>query len=86
MIDMLMEYSFKSWQERRRHLAPESERILPLVVGAGTAGMTRNQIGNAIGLDKEVLDELLAGMVEIGLLTVMWRDETPVYRAGLSGI
>ena len=81
-----MEYSFKSWQNRRRHLAPESERILPLVAAAGAAGMTRRQIRNAVELDQEVLDELLAGMVQIGLLTVMWRDGRPVYRAGLSGI
>jgi len=40
------------------------------------------QIGNAIELDQEVLDELLAGMVEVGLLNVMWRDGLPVYLAG----
>ena len=48
--------------------------------------MGRRQIGNAVQLDRQVLDELLTGMVQVGLLTVIWRDETPVYRAGLSGI
>ena len=86
MINTVMEYSFTSWEMRRRHIAPKAERILPLVIGAGTAGMTRKQIGNAVELDQEVLEELLAGMVQIGLLTVMWRDGMPVYRAGGSGI
>jgi hypothetical protein len=81
-----MDHSFTSWQKRRQHLAPEAEKILPLVVGAGTAGMTRKQLGNVIELDREVLDELLAEMVQIGLLTVMWRDGMPVYRAGIMGI
>jgi hypothetical protein len=85
MINTVMEYSFTSW-ERRRHLAPDSERILPMVVAAGTAGMTRKQLGNVIELDREVMDELLAGMVQIGLLTVVWREGLPVYRAGVSGI
>ena len=57
-----------------------------MVVGAGTAGMNRKQLGNVIELDREVMDELLAGMVEVGLLTVMWRDGMPVYCAGVSGI
>jgi len=86
MINTLMEYSFTSWEKRRRHLAPESERILPLIAAAGSAGMNRGQIGNAVQLDRQVLDELLAGMVEIGLLTVMWRDGLPIYYAGIRGI
>jgi hypothetical protein len=85
VVDNPMISSFKSW-EQRRHFAPEAERILPLVVGAGTTGMTRKQLGNVIQLDREVMEELLAGMVEIGLLAVMWRDGMPVYRAGVSGI
>lgn len=86
MINTVMEYGFTSWENRRRHLDPEAERILPLVVDAGAAGMNRMQIGNAIELDQEVLDELLAGMVEVGLLNVMWRDGLPVYLAGIMGI
>ena len=86
MINILMEYNFTSWQKRRRHLAPEADRILPLVVAARTAGMSRVQIGNAIALDQEVLNELLAGMVQIGWLTVGWRDGLPVYRAGVRSV
>jgi hypothetical protein len=76
--------SFKSW-ERRRHLAPEADRILPLVAAAGTAGMNRFQLGNAVDLNRETLDQLLAGLVGIGLLTVAWVRGVPVYRAGIIG-
>ena len=48
--------------------------------------MTRRQIGNAIELDRDTLDQLIAGLVGIGLLTVAWERGVPVYRAGISGI
>lgn len=73
-----MEYSFKSWEKRRRHLAPEADRVLPLI--AGSTGMTRKQIGNAVELDRDVLNQLLDGMVGMGLLTVAWDEGVPVYR------
>jgi hypothetical protein len=76
--------SFNSWERRRRHLAPESERILPLVASA-TVGMNRRQLGNALDLDHETLDQLLAGLVGIGVLTVAWEGGVPVYRAGTMG-
>ena len=81
-----MNSSFKAWEKRRRQLAPEAENTFPLVAAAGRSGMTRKQLGNAIELDQEVLNELLSGMVEIGLLAVIWRDGMPVYRAGVRGI
>lgn len=81
-----MEYSFKSWKKRRKQQAPEADRILPMIAAAGSVGMTRRQIGNAVELDQEVLEELLARMVEVGLLNVIWRDGLPVYRAGVMDI
>ncbi len=57
-----MEYSFTSW-ERKRHLTPEAERVFPLVAAAGMAGMNRKQLGNAVYLDHETLDQLLASLV-----------------------
>ena len=78
-----MTSSFKSWLKRRRHLAPEADRILPLVAAAGTSGMTRMQLGHAVRLDRGILDALLSGMVEVGVLTVAWVDGGPVYQAGV---
>ncbi len=80
-----MIYPFKTWAQRRQHLAPEAERILPLIVAAGPMGMNRKQIGSAVDLDRDVLDELLAGLVNIGLLTVTWGYGVLVYRTGIMG-
>ena len=43
--------------------------------------MNRGQLGGAVELDRDVLDELLAGLVGIGMLVVAWEDGLPVYRA-----
>ena len=56
-----------------------------MVAAAGTVGMNRRQLGNAIELDHETLDQLLAGMVGIGLLTVAWEGDVPVYQTGIMG-
>ena len=72
--------SYISWERRRRHLSPEADRLLPLIA-TSTTGLTRKQIGHAVDLDRDVMDELLAGMVGVGLL-MLWRDARgPVYRA-----
>lgn len=80
-----MSHSFTSCV-RHRHglddLRPEADNIVPLVTTAGMAGMNRKQIGSAVDLDRELLDGLLAGMVDVGLLTVVLRDGVPVFRAG----
>jgi len=75
-----MDYSFIEW-EKRRKLAPEADRVLPLIAAAGTTGMTRAQIGHAVKLDREVLDEMLNALVQIGLLKQFWRDGLPVFQA-----
>ncbi len=73
-----MDLSFKSW-ERRRHLAPEADRILPLIAAAG--GLTRKQLGHAVDLERDVLDGLLGGLVQAGLLTLSWDTGIPIYRS-----
>jgi len=75
-----MDLSFKSW-EQRRHLAPEADRVLPLIAGAASTGMTRRQIGSAVQLDRQVLDDFLGGLVSASLLTLAWEGGVPVYRS-----
>ncbi len=75
-----MEYSFNNWMRRRHHLAPEADRLLPLIAGAGAMGMSRKQLGHAIKLDRDVLDELLDGLVQVGMLSVADEAGTLVYR------
>ena len=79
-----MDYSFKSWDRRRRNLEPEADRVVPLVAAAGVSGMYRKQLGHAVRLDREVLDELLAGLVQAGLLVVASEDGMAVFRTGVS--
>lgn len=43
--------------------------------------MTGKQLGHAVHLDRDVLDELLAGFVSAGLLTQARQGDGPVYRA-----
>ena len=76
-----MDYSFTSFERRRRLQRPKADMILPLIATSGLTGMTMKQIGSAVDLDRDVLDELLAGMVDLGLLTLVLRDGVPVYRA-----
>ncbi len=75
-----MHHSFESWLDRRHRGPPEAERIVPLVSASGMVGMNRKQLGNAIKLDRPVLDDLLDGMVQAGLLTVAWENGVPVFR------
>ena len=82
-----MNHSFESWV-RHRHgmddVTPEADKIVPLVAAAGASGMSRRQLGNAIKLDRDVLDELLAGLVQAGLLVVASEDGMAVFRTGVS--
>ena len=47
--------------------------------------MNRHQLGSAVDLDRDIVDQLLAGLVGIGILVVAWEDGVPVYRAGRNG-
>lgn len=81
--------SFTTWLRRRdgqpEELVPQADRLVPLVAQAGMRGLTRGQIGNAIDLAPDVLDGLLAGLVEAGLLTVSLVNGIRVYRAAAAG-
>ncbi len=56
--------------------------ILPLVKAAGVSGVTRKHIGSAVELERDVLDQLLAGMVGAGLLILSRDARGPVYHYG----
>ena len=51
-----------------------------MVSQAGTRGMSRAQIHHAVSLDRRVLDELLNGMVRVGVLVVHWHNGIPIFR------
>ena len=79
-----MDISFTAWEQRRRNISPESERILPMVKASGIYGMSRKQLGSAVDLDRDVFDQLLAGMVSAGILTMTNTVNGPVYRSPVS--
>jgi len=80
-------YDFHSWlhqRDRQRHdHLPVADKVLPLIAQAGQAGMTRGEIGKAVGddLDRDALDDLLAGLVEFGLLAVTRENGLLLFRA-----
>ena len=79
-----MSHSFTSWVRHRHgtnNLTPEADRIVPLIAAAGASGMNRQQLGHAIDLDRQLLDDLLAGLVRSGLLSVADEAGTVIYRS-----
>jgi hypothetical protein len=58
---------------------------VPLVAQAGTRGLTRREVGNGIGLEPGVLDDLLAALVRAGMLYVSAVNGVRVYRAAAAG-
>lgn len=76
-----MTYSFRAWEQTRR-LQPQADVILPMIKASGLYGMSRRQLGHALDLDRDVLDELLAGLVGVGLLMLSRDARGPVYNHG----
>ena len=74
-------HSFNSWFKHRDHTTPQADQIVPMIAQAGARGNDRGQIGSVIDLDRDVLDDLLNGLVRFGLLTVRLEDGVRVFRA-----
>jgi len=79
-VNIFMRYSFREWEQARR-LQPQADMILPMIAASGVYGMNRKQLGHAVDLDRDVLDQVLAGLVSFGLLTVTTGLGGPVYRS-----
>ena len=78
-----MTFSFRVWEQNRR-LQPQADVIVPMTKASGLYGMSRRQLGRALDLDRDVLDQLLAGLVSFGLLTVTTGPGGPIYRNPIS--
>jgi len=57
---------FSDWLQQREIKPLEADRLIPLIANAGSRGISRGEIGAAIKLDREVLDEFLDGLVRVG--------------------
>lgn len=78
-VNIVMRYSFRIWEQARR-LQPQADTIMPFVKAAGASGLTRRQLGGAVDLERVVLDDLLAGLVNVGMLILAKDARGPVYR------
>ena len=73
---------FETWVQKQQIKTPEADRILPLISQAGPQGISRGEIGKAITLDRQVLDDFLDGLVRIGVVQITDKNGIRVYRAG----
>ena len=73
---------FSSWIQRRQITIPEADKLLPLIAHSGRTGISRGELGKAITLDRQVLDEFLDGLVRIGVVQITDKNGIRVYRAG----
>lgn len=72
---------FSSWIQRRQITIPEADKLLPLISQSGATGISRGELGKAIKLDRQVLDEFLDGLVAVGVVRVGLVNGIRVYRA-----
>ncbi len=72
---------FSSWIQKQQIKPPEADRLVPLIAQAGAAGISRGEIGRAIALDRDVLDEFLDGLVRAELLRIVDRGGVRIYWA-----
>lgn len=71
---------FSSWIQRRQITIPEADKLLPLIAQSGRTGISRGEIGKAITLDRQVLDDFLDGLVRVGVVQVTNQNGIKAYR------
>jgi len=73
--------TFQSWLEQRRPppVISEVDRLVALILAAGTAGISRADL-SGIDLPREVIDELLASLLRLGMIRATGSGQSSVYR------
>lgn len=72
---------FTSWLQDQQVKIPEPDRLLLLIKQAGSQGMGRAEIGSAIQMDRDFLDQFLDGLVRAGVLRVDLVNGIRTYRS-----
>ena len=62
-------------------VVPQADRVMHLIQQAGQQGISRCDLGAAIKLDRETLDDQLAALADSGWITVSMEGDFRVYRA-----
>lgn len=73
--------TFTQWLEHRRPapLVPEVDRLLRLILQAGTSGISRADL-SSIALPSDVVDELLSSLVGLRVIRATGSGQSAVYR------
>ena len=62
---------FTRWLERRTAPEiPESDRLMRIIMKAGPGGVAEGDLKQRIDLPRETVDQLLMGLVQLGLIFV----------------
>ncbi|MGE3408656.1 MAG: hypothetical protein AB7I37_17690 [Pirellulales bacterium] len=72
---------FTTWVQKQQIKTPEADRILPLISQSAAKGISRGELGKAIKLDRQVLDDFLDGLVRVGVVRVDLVNGIRTYRA-----
>ena len=79
-------HTFHQWIEARK-LAPqisESDRLMRIIMRAGPGGVAESDFKKQIDLPRQSVDELLAGLLGLGLIIVTGQYGERVFRAANS--
>ena len=60
---------------------PECDRLLQVVSAAGPRGISRNELGQEIQLDPDMLDELLAAFHRLGQIAITQQGTDQIVRS-----
>ncbi len=72
---------FRDWVRVRSQEAPAADHLAMLIAGAGTAGISRDDLARALSLDPDTLQDLLGALVATGQVEMLRVNGRLTYRA-----
>ena len=75
-------HTFHQWIEARKLAPPisESDRLMRFIMRAGPGGIAEGDLKKQIDLPRQTVDELLAGLLGLGLIVVTGQYGVRVFR------
>ena len=73
--------SFLKWLEHRVEEIPDATELAIVIARSGAAGMSRDDLGAALQISPETLEDLLSALVASGQVAVVKVNGQLVYRA-----
>ena len=76
--------TFRTWLERRHRqpgpIVPEVDKIMRWIITAGQRGIRYGELLASTELERDVVDRLLAGLYDLGMVSVSGSGVGRVYR------